>query len=74
MYARLSDSTNFYSIIIDSSTDQGHVEDEIFVIPYCEINDEAMEYKTTERYYCMMEPQKMDAGRLVDCFGIALDE
>ena len=49
MYARLSDSTNFYSILLDSLTDQGWVEDEIFVIFYCEINDEAMEYKTTER-------------------------
>jgi len=72
IYARLSDSTNFYSILMDSSTDQGCVEEEIFVILYCEINDEAMECKTTERYYCVMEPQKMDAGGLVGCFGIAL--
>ena len=57
---------------MDSSTDKGRIEDELFVILFCERNEELMEMRTTARYYCVMEPQKTDADGLVDCLGIAL--
>ena len=68
LYATLG-STNFYSVLMDSSTDKGRIED---VILFCERNEELMEMRTTARYYCVMEPQKTDADGLVDSLGIAL--
>ena len=71
LYATLG-STNFYSVLMDSSTDKGQIEVELFVVLFCERNEEVMEMRTTARYYCVMEPQKTDVDGLVDCLGIAL--
>ena len=71
LYATLG-STNLYSILMDGSTDKGQIEDELFVILYCETNEQVMEMRTTARYYCEMEPKKTDADGLMDCLAIAL--
>ena len=48
-------SNHFYSILMDSSTDKGRVENELFVILYFEKDDALLELKTTARYYCVLE-------------------
>ena len=63
---------HFYSILMDSSTDKEQVENELFVILYCEKDDVLLELKTTARYYCVLEPRKTDADGLVECLGAAL--
>jgi len=70
-YAKL-ESCHFYSMLMDSSTDKGRVENELFVILFCEKDDVLLELKTTARYYCVLEPRKSDADGLVECLGLAL--
>ena len=71
LYTTLA-SSHFYSILINSSTDNGRVENELFVILFCEKDDALLELKTTARYYCVLEPRKTDADGLVECLGAAL--
>ena len=71
LYTTLA-SSHFYSILMDSSTDKGQVENELFVILFCEEDDALLEFKTTARYYCVLEPRKTDADGLVECLSAAL--
>ena len=71
LYTTLA-SSHFYSILMDSSTDKGRDENELFVILFYEKNDVLLELKTTARYYCVLEPRKTDADGLVECLGVAL--
>lgn len=71
LYTTLA-SRHFYSILMDSSTDKGRVENELFVILFCQKDDAQLELKTTARYYCVLEPRKTDADGLVECLGTAL--
>ena len=54
---------------MDNSTDKGRVENELFVILFCEKHDVLLELKTTARYNCT---RKCDADGLVECLGLAL--
>ena len=71
LYAKL-ESCHFYSVLMDNSTDKEHVENELFVILFCEKDDVLLELKTTARYYCVLEARKCDAHGLVECLGLAL--
>ena len=71
MYTTLVPS-HFYRILMDSSTDKGRVENELFVILFCEKDHVLLELKTIARYYCVLEPRKTDADGLVECLGAAL--
>jgi len=52
-------SCNFYSVLMDASTDKGHVENELFVILHCKSDDSLLEFTTHARYFCVLEPTKM---------------
>ena len=67
LHYHMLSSEHFYSILMDGSTDKGRVENELFVILFCDIDDEIQEVKTSARYLCVVEPLKADAkwiGRL----------
>ncbi len=63
---------NFYSVLMDGSTDKGRVENELFVMLFCRKNDTLQEIQTCARFFCVMEPSKADADGLVDCLSTAL--
>jgi len=64
-------SYNFCSVLMDTSTDKGHVENELFVILHCKSEDSLLEVITHTRYFCVLELTKCDADGLVQCLGMA---
>lgn len=65
-------STKFYSILMDASTDEGKIENELFAILYCQGVNVMEEIRSCARYFSVVEPTKCDAGGLVKCLGTAL--
>ena len=72
---------------MDGSTDKGRVENELFVILFCKIDDTLQEIRTyarylyvcilifinfCARYLCVLEPTKADADGLLQCLCKAL--
>ena len=53
--------SNFYSFLIDGSTDAGNVEDELVLIQYCTQDDPAQEMRSCVRYLSLEVPVKADA-------------
>ena len=48
-YESLTQS-NFYSFLMDGSTDAGNVEDELVLVQYCIQNDAAQEIRSSVRF------------------------
>ncbi len=65
-------SCRFYSFLMDGATDRAKVENELFVILYCQKDDTAEEIKSCARYFTVLQPKKADADGLVQCLGKAL--
>jgi hypothetical protein len=57
---------------MDGSADKGRVENELFVILFCKRDDAQQQIRTCARYFCVLEPTKADADRLVECLSRAL--
>lgn len=57
---------------MDGSTDKGRVENELFVILFCKLDDTLQEIRTCARYFCVLEPTRTDADGLVECLCRAL--
>ena len=66
-------SCHFFSVLMDGSTDKGHIENELFVILYCQADDRVQEMQTCTRYHCVIEPKKADASGLVECLHTAME-
>ena len=64
--------SNFYSFLMDGSTDAGNVEDELVLILYCTRDDPAQEMRSCVRYLTLEVPVKADADGLIKCVGNAL--
>ena len=62
---RFSASSNFYSFLMDGSTDAGNVEDELVLIQHCIQDDTAKEIRSRSRYLSLGVPAKSDADGLV---------
>ena len=58
---------------MDASTDKGKIENELFVILYCQRDDTVEEIRSCARYFGVIEPAKCDADGLVKCLGTALE-
>ena len=54
-------TSNFYSFLMDRSTDADNVEDELVLIQYCTQNDPAQEMRSCVRYLSLEVPVKADA-------------
>lgn len=65
-------SCHFHSVLMDSSTDKGRIENELFVILFSKRDDALQEVKTCARYFCVLEPAKADANGLIECLGKSL--
>ena len=49
------------------------IENELFVILFCQANDRVHEMQTCTRYHCVIEPKKADASGLVECLRTAME-
>ena len=65
-------SSNFYSFLMDGSTDSGNVEDELVLIQYCTQDVAAQEMKSCTRYLSLEVPAKANSDGLIKCLGNAL--
>ena len=65
-------TSNFYSFLMDGSTDAGNVEDELVLVQYCTQDDTAQEMRSCVRYLSLEVPSKADADGLIKCNGNAL--
>ena len=63
---------NFYSFIVDGSTDVGRIEDELVMMMFCKRNEKAEEIKSCVRYLSIEVPGRADANGLIKCVGNAL--
>ena len=65
-------SHHFYSGLMDGSVDKGKIENELFVILFCQKVDELEEIRSSARFFCVFEPRKADADGLIKCLSSAL--
>ena len=63
---------NFYSFLMDGSTDAGNIEQELVMIEYCNQDDVTQEMKSCARFLSLEMPAKADADGLIDCLNNAL--
>ena len=63
---------NFFSFIVDGSTDAGRIEDEIVMMMFCKRNEKAEEINSCVRYLSIEVPGRADANGLIKCVGNAL--
>ena len=63
---------NFYSFIVDGSTDAGRIEDELVMMMFCKRNEKAEEINSCVRYLSIEVPGRADANDLIKCVGNAL--
>lgn len=60
---------------MDGSTDKGKVENELFALSYCVIDDTKKEMKAQVRYFQVRRPcTRSDAAGLLDCLQTALKD
>ena len=64
----------YFSFLMDGSTDIGNVEDEVVALVYHTKDDATEEIKSCARYFSVQVPEKADADGLVRCFGSTLCE
>ena len=64
---------NFFSFLMDGTSDPGNVEQEMVLVVYCDKDDEIQEIKCVTRYLAVVSPEKVDSSGLIDCLGIALE-
>ena len=65
-------TSNFYSFLMDGSTDAGNVEDELVLVQYCTQDDTPQEMRSCVRYLSLEVPSKANADGLIKCVGNAL--
>jgi hypothetical protein len=63
---------NFFSFLMDGSTDAGTKEQEMIFILYCSQDDEAKEIRSCTRYLALLNPARSTAEGLIDCLDSAL--
>ena len=68
----LSASSNFYSFLMDGSTDAGNVEYELVLVQYCAKDNVAQEMRSCVRYLSVEVATKADAAGLIKCAENAL--
>ena len=59
---------HFFSILMDGSTDTGNIDDEMFLVLWCDVDHEDEMVHTNMSYFAVVRPKKVDARGLFDCF------
>ena len=71
-FINLFSSVPYFSFLLDGSTDEGNIEQEVVVLQYCSRNDNSSEITSICRYFSIQSPGKADADGLIQCLGDAL--
>ena len=71
-FVRSLSNVNFYSFIMDGSTDAGKIEDELIIILYCLKDDSAEEIRSCLRYFSVHVPKRADSKGLIESLNNAL--
>lgn len=58
--------------MMDTTTDAGNVEDELFVLLFCKKDDAMQRITSCTCYLCVKKPERVDAQDQVDCLETAL--
>ena len=66
-------SNNFFSFLMDGSTDSGNTEQELVLVTYCEKDQANQEIKSCTRYLVVVSPETTNSDGLVDCLAKALE-
>ena len=71
-FLKLLCKNNFYSFLMDGSTDKGNIEQELVVILTCVKDDTAEEMKSSSSFCRLASPEKANATGLVKCLSQSL--
>ena len=69
--ARLA-KAQFFSILMDGSTDVGNIDDELFLVLWCDINCDDQAIHTNMSYFSIQRPKSVDSQGLYDCLQTSL--
>lgn len=62
----------FFSILMHGSTDTENIDDEMFLVLWCDVDHEDEMVYTNMSYFAVDRPKKVDAQRLFDCLESSL--
>ena len=65
-------AVNFYSFLMDGTTDAGRVEDELIAVLHCIKDDNNELIGSVTRFFSVQVPSKADSSGLIQCVGNAL--
>ena len=67
-------SAKFFSILMDGSTDKGNIDDELFLVLYCDTNGSDEKVHTQMSYFTVARPQAVTAEGLFECLQSGLGQ
>ena len=73
MFLQSLSQVNFFSFLIDGSTDAGNIEQEMIFVLYCKRDDKAKIMRSHTRYLALLSPTRSTAEGLIDCLSGALE-
>ena len=62
----------FFSILMDGSTDVGKIDDELFLVQWCDINATDEKIHSRMDYFTVARPENSDVKGLFQCLQSAL--
>ena len=67
-------STKLFSILMDGSTDKGNIDDELFLVLYCDTDGNDQKVHTRTRFLTVARPQAVTAQDLFECLQSGLGQ
>jgi len=66
--------TGFFSILMDGSTDVSKIDDELFLVQWCDVNGADEKIHSRMEYFTVIRPKSGDANGMFECLQSALQE
>ena len=66
--------TKFFSILMDGSTDVGKIDDELFLVQWCDVSVAGEKIHSRIKYFTVGRPKSGDAKGLFECLQSVLQE
>jgi len=66
--------TSFFSILMDGSTDVSKIDDELFLVQWCDVNGADEKIHSRMEYFTVIRPKSGDANGMFECLQSALQE
>ena len=60
-------NAQFFSLLMDGSTDTANIDDEMFLVLWCDVDHDDQLVHTNMNYFCVSRPRKVDGQGLFDC-------